>query len=275
MSLDRKPMMQITLADKSSRQATAQPQGPGIKGHTKNGISAIPGRNFIESWPLDLSPFLAGESSVTIYVGGVHINKNEEATPEDGCPVKSINSSRDKLHDSKKNDAPAAPEGIHQMRVCVSLHGAVATDGDLAQEPEEIKTQTDAREDTPMRATSCPKLLSTKTMEWLNPLSINITSAASLPGVRIEAESLQYHVNPSQFRLLETHCKPVYVVCRPFPDDPLGASLHSRVILTAGSAQKKRARFDHTSSFLVGLMDRHRLEEWVETSTLSVEVHDR
>ncbi|CAN0061206.1 unnamed protein product [Ectocarpus sp. 8 AP-2014] len=86
-------------------------------------------------------------------------------------------------------------------------------------------------------------------MERLNPFSIQISSAVSLPGVKIEAESLQDHVKPTKFKLLELHCKPVYI--------------------------RDKAHFEHTTSFLVGQMDRHRLEDWMENSLLSVEVHDR
>lgn len=292
--LDQKPMMLVTLADKSTRGGTVQPPGRGEGGGSGNNGSSneavgsdisLPGRNFIESWPLDLSAFLAGEDSVNVYAGDLCENQDtastRDASPQEGTPT--ANSSSCGAEHSlvpRTFGAAAAPEGIRYMRLSVSLRGAGIAGGDAALASEEGNSRSGSRPGSSEgaavgRAIGHPTLLSAETMERINPLSIKITSAVSLPGVRIEAESLQGHVKPTPFRLLERHCKPVYVVCRPFPDGPLGGSLHPRVVWTSGSAQRDRARFDHTSSFLVGPMDRHRLEDWVENSTLSVEVHDR
>lgn len=292
--LDQKPMMLVTLADKSTPGGTVQPPGRGEGGDPGNNGSSdeaagseisLPGRNFIESWPLDLSAFLAGEDSVNVYAGDPCQNQDtpstRNASPQERTPAANSNS-RGAEHSLVSNGfaAAAAPEGIRYMRLSVSLRGAGIASGDTALAPEEDNSRPNSRpsssEGAPVgRAIRHPTLLSVEAMERLNPLSIKITSAASLPGVRIEAESLQSHVKPTPFRLLELHCKPVYIVCRPFPDGPLGESLHPRVVWTPRSARRDRAQFDHTSSFLVGPMDRHRLEDWVENSTLSVEVHDR
>lgn len=305
--------MSVTLADKSISEATVQPPGQGQEGQetsndkkpsvnaAENGedASALAGRNFIESWPLDLSAFLGGETSVSIYAGSDSVEcetTGPASTPDvlssrEGSQPSSPGSGRRpegiSNNTSTRPDAPAAPEGFRYIKISVSLPGVAAgtsvEDGDSAQAPEGGGTAQVGSLDggAPAIAASegadCrrKKFLSAETMARLNPLSITISSAASLPGVRIEAESLQAHVKPTHFRLLDLHCKPVYVVCRPFPDDPLFETLHPRILWTAGSAQQERARFDHTTSFLVGPMDRHRLGDWVENSMLSVEIHDR
>lgn len=293
--LDQKPMMLVTLADKSTRGGTVQPPGRGEGGDpaTSNeavgGETALPGRNFIESWPLDLSAFLAGEESVDVYAGDPcdtqDTTSTRNASPQEGTPTANSSScGAEHYLVSKSFEAAAAPKGIRYMRLSVSLRGAGGTGGDAAQASEDGNSRPGSRPGSRPsssegaavgRAVGHSTLLSAEAMERLNPLSIKVTSAASLPGVRIEAESLQGHVKPTPFRLLRLHCKPVYVVCRPFPDGPLGGSLHPRVVWTSGSAQRDRAQYDHTSSFLVGPMNRHRLEDWIENSTLSVEVHDR
>lgn len=311
MNLDRKSIMSVTLADKSLRAATAQPPGQGGEGQgtsndkdpgnaAESGENAgtLAGRNFIESWPLDLSAFLGGETSVSVYVGSDSV----ECETTDPTSTPDVSSSREGSqppsarkarppegisNNSTRPDAPVAPEGFRYIKISVSLPGveaATSVEGrDPAQAPEDggnIQVESVDGGTTAIAAgegTDCrrKKFLSAEAMARLNPLSITISSAASLPGVRIEAESLQAHVKPTHFRLLDLHCKPVYVVCRPFPDDPLVETLHPRILWTAGSAQQDRARFDHTTSFLVGPMDRHRLGDWVENSMLSVEIHDR
>lgn len=312
LNLDRKSIMSVTLADKSLRASTVQPPGQGEAEQGKSNdkepsanaaesgeaASTLTGRNFIESWPLDLSAFLGGETSVSVHVGTGSSNceTTDSASTRDvslsreGLPTFSADSARwpqDISNNSTRPDAPSAPEGFRYIKLSVSLprvETAIAVeDGDPAQAPEGGGTTQVGSVDGDTTAIATGegtngrkrKFLSTEAMERLNPLSITISSAASLPGVRIEAESLQSHVKPTHFRLLDLYCKPVYVVCRPFPDDPSGETLHSRILWTAGSAQQDRARFEHTTSFLVGPMDRHRLEDWVENSMLSVEIHDR
>lgn len=281
--------MQVILADKSLREATAQPPGPGEEGGISRGIEAdaaergnagIPGRNFIESWPLDLSAFLSGETSIAVYAGRAsqsrgHLSTRSRSSPDvligTANAGRCTNSAGAVLND-KVCDAPPSPRGIRSVRISVSLPGATVAEENATQMSEGVD---DGKGSVAGGAVSCSGLLSAETVQRLNPLSIKFTSAVSLPGMRIEAESLQHHVKPTRFRLLESHCKPVYLVCRPFPDDPLNGSLHSRIVWTAGSAQQEMARFNHTSAFLLGPMDRYRLEEWVENFTLAVEVHDR
>lgn len=314
MTLDRKSIMLVTLADKSQRGATVHLPGAAGRGEedskeddpSPNAVeggetttTAVAGRNFIESWPLDLSAFLAGETFVSVHAGGGcsgHETENSASSPEvdeyqETLPPSSANAARrpDGISDnsSVRPNAPAAPEGIRFIKLSVSLprSGAATAVGD--QDPNAAQeggtaaktgsldggtTTTAAGDGVECRR---KKLLSAEAMERLNPLAITVSSAASLPGVRIEAESLQYHVKPTHFRLLDLHCKPVYVVCRPFPNDPLGGSLHPRILWTAGLAQRDGVRFEHTSAYLLGPMDRHRLEDWVENSTLSLEIHDR
>lgn len=299
MTLDRKSTILVTLADKSKRAATVQPPGDGGGAGGEEGnkndpsnlgdnseITRLPGRNFIESWPLDLSAFLGGETSISVHVG----ERSGGCATEDLGSTQDVSASRESLPPSSagnqqedqsyngRSDAPPAPEGIRFLKLSVSLPGTKAAD------TVEDQDQTPALEGGGTAATAVggeemasarKKLLSAEAMERLNPLSIKISSAMSLPGLRIEAESLQDHMKPTNFRLLDLHCKPVYVVCRPFPDDPSGESLHPRILLTTGWAQRDLVRFEHTASFLLGPMDRHRLEDWVENSTLSVEVHDR
>ena len=295
LTLDRKSTVLVTLADKSHSAATVQPPGGGEGGGgggsendpsngAENGETAqLPGRNFIESWPLDLSAFLGGETSVSVCLGDssgsgratedLASTRDVSVSRESLPPTSAGNQREDQSCNKSRSDAPSAPQGIRFLKLSVSLPTAVE-DQDPASAPEGGGgTTAVAAGDGTRRGRT--KLLSAEAMERLNPLSIKVSSAASLPGVRIEAESLQDHVKPTNFRLLDLHCKPVYVVCRPFPSGPSGESLHPRILWTAGSAQGELARFEHTASFLLGPMDRHRLEDWVENSTLSVEVHDR
>ncbi|CAM9197164.1 unnamed protein product, partial [Hapterophycus canaliculatus] len=293
LALDRRSNMLVTLADKSSCAATVQLPGRGRGGEgnvndpinaAENGevSSCLPGRNFIQSWPLDLSPFLAGETNISIFAG--NFANGLDTAGSQAVP----GASSETVQNSKKSDAPPAPEGIRYIAISVVLPGtgsaASIAKRNSTEAPEDggkvqlgsavISNGTTTAAD---EAIDCQKttLLSTEAMDRLNPLSIRITSAIALPGVRIEAESLQNHVKPTRFRLLDVHCKPVYVVCRPFPNDALGESLQPRVLWTAGSAQRDRATFDHTASFLLGQIDRHCLEDWMENCVLSVEVHDR
>lgn len=281
--------MQVTLADKSSKYATVQPPGPGGGSATEQAHEPgeateviLPGRNFIESWPLDLSAFLAGEVSVVLYVGdaacadvSASAMPNASQDENERCDAASTNECHQpESHHDKKSNAPPAPDGIRYVKLSVSVpHATNGTASKFEEDNVQPNTSDDSRN---KRTAAWDTLLPVEVIQRLNPLSIKITSAASLPGVHIEAQSLQHHVKPTKFRLLETHCTPTYVVCRPFPDDPSSCkSLHPRLLWTPGSAQGASARFDHTSSFLLGPMDRHRVEEWVENSTLSVEVHDR
>lgn len=297
MALDEKPLMQITLADASLREATVQPPGPGgPRSGGSNTIEAkygggggdvtIPGRNFIDSWPLDLSAFLSGESSIELFIGDT--SDSIEGTISD---IPNANSAQEEalIGDiagtgslpnrvaEKRADAPPAPEGIRHMSVTLSVpRSAAAPAGDATQAPEGDGSRPGTTSSATDGIDTNRKLLSIEAMEELNPMAIRITSASALPGVRVEAESLQHHVKPTAYSLLKTHCKPVYVVCRPFPEHPAGGgALHPRIAWTGGSAQRERARFEHTSAFLLGAMDRHRLEEWIEHSELSIEVHDR
>ncbi|CAM9176907.1 unnamed protein product [Choristocarpus tenellus] len=112
-------------------------------------------------------------------------------------------------------------------------------------------------------------LFSQGILQELNPLAISIRAVTGLPGVRVSSPSMQKNVKPTPFSLLQRHCKPVYVVCR------RGGGLHSRVLWTGGQVHSKSASFRHTSAFLLGQMDRHWVEEWVETTMLQVELHDR
>lgn len=297
--------MLVTLADKSLRGATAQPPGQGlVEGGEKSGDKigeaeqTLPGRNFIESWPLDLSAFLAGENSVSVNVGSggqTHEAKDSHSTRRTFLSPERFPSSSGGIawqleetpDNSKVLDASPAPEGIRHIKLSVSLPGVgpahPVAGGDPNQSPEggQIAQAGSATDDVTTTAEGKSierlerKLFSAEVMERLNPFSIQISSAVSLPGVKLEAESLQDHVKPTKFKLLELHCKPVYIVCRPFPKGPLGESLHPRILWTAGSAQRDTVHFEHTTSFLVGPMDRHRLEDWMENSLLSVEVHDR
>lgn len=276
--------MQVTLADNSLNEATAHPPAPRANGGTGNESSSntpnVPSRNFIESWPLDLSAFLAGETCVAVSAGSVsagrrHVTsrnnsvRNEHSSVHNGS-FTAVNFSKD----TKCTNSPT-PKGIHYMRISVSLANAPDDLSEVTQRPDDDgarpwSTNRNRGGDKSRRRLFCPEVITN-----LNPLSIKITSAESLPGVRIDAEKLQDHTKPTRFTLLQTHCKPVFVVCRPFPDDLLGNPLHPRILWTAGFPHRDRVQFDHTTVFLLGPMDRHRLEEWAEHSTLTVEVHDR
>ena len=292
LALDRRAIIQVTLADKSSDKATTQPTGPGaaeggdIKSSSKADVGGVEtnftGRNFIESWPLDLSAFLSGETCVAISLGRVcgrsDITSTKRSSRAGQLSMHVENCAAiDFLGDmsGSPSRAPPAPEGIRFMRISVSLARAVVATEETAQVLGERGPGSWSESSNADSKNSGKGLFSHEGIADLNPLSVKVTSAASLPGVRTDAESLQHHVRPSNFKLLQTHCKPVYVVCRPFPDDPPSGSLHHRIVWTAGSAQCDEAHFNHTTTFLVGAMDRHRLEEWAEHSMLTVEIHDR
>lgn len=281
--------MQVSLADASTHGATAQPPGPGTHNGNGDGPAAdvntdvhkptISGRNFIESWHLDLSAFLAGESRVDIFIGqncgdtqvdcsrhnDFRRNGSSQQQGEHVNIVADVMSTGvdDGLSD-RRADAPPAPLGIRHLHLSVCVSG-----------PDAVESPAEGEKIPEGKGNKARKLFSEEAMHNLNPLSITVTSANSLPGVRIEAPALQKYVQPSQFSLLEKYCRPVYIVCQPFPDDPLFGSLHARIVSSALSAQGPRARFGHTSAFLMGPLDRHRLEEWVANFSLSVEVHDR
>lgn len=290
LKIDSNPFMQITLADASTHGATVQSPGPGLQARSSDAIpatmvtgdpTALVGRNFIESWPLDLSAFLAGESSVNISIGPERDSEN--CTDRDILGVQSGMCSADlstttdadlsalESLEDKRINASSAPKGIRYMRLSVCLCAPDGTKGNHAEEPSVRDTAAvDALDDVLAGRASTRKLLSAEAMAVLNPLSITITSALSLPGVHLETGLLQKHVQPSPHALLEAHCKPIYAICQPFP-----ASLHPRIMWTAKSTHKDRVRFNHTSVFLLGPMNRHSLEEWADTSSLLVEIHDR
>ena len=135
-------MMLVTLADKSAPGGTVQPPGRGEgsdPGNTasNNEAAGLPGRNFIESWPLDLSAFLAGEDSVTVHAG-------------DPCVKQDTTSSRntspqERTLVSKRFAAAAAPEGLRYMRLSVSLRGAGIASGGTALASEEGTSRPDGR----------------------------------------------------------------------------------------------------------------------------------
>lgn len=277
LALNRRPMMQVTLADNSLNEATAQPPAPRSDGDTGNKSSSdipnVPGRNFIESWALDLSAFLAGETCVAVSAGSV----SADVTSRNDRHSSVHNGSFTSVDFSKGTGCPTSPtpKGIRYMRISVSLENTPDDPIEVTQLPDDDgakpwSANSNKGGDNSRRRLFCPEVMTN-----LNPLSIKITSAESLPGVRIDSESLQDHIKPTPFRLLQTHCKPVFVVCRPFPDDLLGNTLQPRILWTAGFPHRDRVQFDHTTVFLLGPMDRHRLEEWAEHSTLNVEVHDR
>lgn len=305
--------MLVTLADKSRRASTVQPAGragggeggdkendPSTKAVESNETTAtaLAGRNFIESWPLDLSAFLAGETSVSVHATGGS-NGHES---EDSASTREGSKSQEKAPPSSAHtaprsdgfantssiraDAPPAPEGVRFIKLSVTLPRTGAATAVADQDSNSVlEGGTPARVGSVDGGIIAPagegvdcrrnKLLSAEAMERLNPLSISVSSVVSLPGVRIEAESLQGHVKPTHFRLLDLHCKPVYVMCHPFQNGSLGDALHPRILWTAGSAHRDRVQIEHTSAYLLGPMDRHRLEDWVENSMLSVEIHDR
>lgn len=268
--------MQVTLADNSLNEATAQSPIPRADEGTGNKPSSNtlndPGRNFIKSWPLDLSAFLAGETCVAVSAGSV----SADVTSRNNS-VRDHNGSLTAVDISKGTGCPTSstPKGIRYMRISVSLANTPDDPIEVTQLPDDDRAKpwsasSNKDGDNSRRRLFCPEVMTN-----LNPLSIKITSAESLPGVRIDAESLQHHIKPTPFRLLHTHCKPVFVVCRPFPDDLLGNPLQPRILWTAGFPHRDRMQFNHTTVFLLGPMDRHRIEEWAEHSTLTVEVHDR
>lgn len=246
------------------------------------------GRNFIQSWPLDLSAFLAGETSVDVFVGGNDVKAHDSlptSTAQNGTSYeKDYTTARDTstwtrhaFYASRDTDASSAPHGIRSLRLSVCLSGRGGTvendgSGTLSDQGRAGAGDAQALAGENSRGR---RLLSEEVTNDLNPMSITITSAASLPGVRIEAPSLQKYVRPSAHSLPEKHCKDIFIFCRPFPESPLGLPLHPRIIWTPTSAQQDRAQFNHTSAFLLGRIDSQRLEEWAETCTLCVEIHDR
>ena len=115
-------------------------------------------------------------------------------------------------------------------------------------------------------------LLTRPELDRLNPLSITVSSARDLPGVRLEAKSLKQYTQSSPYALQHQLCAPTYAVLQ-----PLAPSLGPRLVATEGQSAGSGAVWEHTTCFLAGsdVVDRHVLEEALEHTPLRVEVHDR
>jgi hypothetical protein len=115
-------------------------------------------------------------------------------------------------------------------------------------------------------------LLSQDHMDRFNPLTITVVSARDLPGVRVEAATLQKYVKESPFALQQTYCRPTYVVVQ-----PMVAELGPRLVATEGQPTGEDASWDYSTTFLTGgnVIDRHLFEEAMEMQPLRVELHDR
>jgi hypothetical protein len=97
-------------------------------------------------------------------------------------------------------------------------------------------------------------VFSAECLARLNPMTINIKTLSNLPTVGT-ADT-------------RTAAAPVYVTCRPFSND--------RSLVTQSIQHSTRAiKLNHTSVYLTGIMNRSELNEWIETTPIRIEVHDR
>eukprot|EP00953_Heterococcus_sp_UTEX-ZZ885_P025066 13645-Heterococcus_DN1.PRE.1 len=97
-------------------------------------------------------------------------------------------------------------------------------------------------------------VFSAECLARLNPMTITIKTLSNLPTVGTADTT--------------TAATPVYVTCRPFSND--------RSLVTQSIQHSTRAiKLNHTSVYLTGIMNRSELNEWIETTPIHIEVHDR
>uniref|UniRef100_A0A7S1XWH8 Uncharacterized protein n=1 Tax=Phaeomonas parva TaxID=124430 RepID=A0A7S1XWH8_9STRA len=111
-----------------------------------------------------------------------------------------------------------------------------------------------------------------------NPMAFNLRGAADLPGLRVEAERLkEYTVGPGvdAFTQQRRLCKPMYVVCRLPEEFSSSSGGGARLVVSNGVVAAPGARWEHVAAFNTGHLDRHRLEQWLASGALRVELHDR
>jgi hypothetical protein len=97
-------------------------------------------------------------------------------------------------------------------------------------------------------------VFSAECLARLNPMTITIKTLSNLPTVGTADTT--------------TAAAPVFVTCRPFSND---RSLITQSIQHSTAAIK----MNHTAVYLAGIMNRSELNEWIETTPIHVEVHDR
>jgi hypothetical protein len=97
-------------------------------------------------------------------------------------------------------------------------------------------------------------VFSAECLARLNPMTITIKTLSNLPTVGT-ADTI-------------ATATPVYITCRPFNDD--------RTLVTQNIQHSARAiKMNHTSVYLAGIMSSSELNEWIETTPIHIEVHDR
>ena len=118
-------------------------------------------------------------------------------------------------------------------------------------------------------------LLSEELESKLNPLSVTIRKVKGLPGTNIDLNNNK----ESQFAkngmhdLLNQYCRPMYTVFRFYDGDTI-----PRVCRTPPLSQHRagnRVTLNHTTVFLAGLMSRDKVQEWLDSKPLIVQLHDR
>ena len=198
--------------------------------------------NYHHATALDLSSLLAGQLSCSLAFGShPTVDAWAEQVEEGGEHVEGL-SWLEKLLGTRSQCTFEPPLGVAYARVAV----VVARDGlPLLTRPE---------------------------LDRFNPLSITVSSARDLPGVRLDAKSLKHYTQSSPFALQHKLCAPTYAVLQ-----PLAPSLGPRLVATEGQLASRDAVWEHTTCFLTGseVVDRHVLEEALEHTPLRVEVHDR
>ena len=118
-------------------------------------------------------------------------------------------------------------------------------------------------------------LLSEELESKLNPLSVTIRKIKGLPGTNIDMKNnkeRQFAKN-GMHDLLNQYCRPMYAVFRFYDGDAVPRVCRTRPLSQARAGN--RMTLNHTTVFLAGLMSRNKVQEWLDSRPLLVELHDR
>jgi hypothetical protein len=96
-------------------------------------------------------------------------------------------------------------------------------------------------------------VFSAECLARLNPLTITVKTPSNLPAANTTDTAT---------------AAPVYITCKPFSSD--------RSLVTQSTPHSIAAvKLNHTAVYLAGIMNRSELNEWIETSPIRIEIHDR
>ena len=252
-------------ADRSSLQTSTDEEG-----ETSGALA-----HYHHTTILDLSPMLSGHTVVSRTFGG-HPTALAWAEEEAAATLGDAGAN----DEASVRSATSAASQTSQRSGEGSVTASVASKGGAKQFVESSLNQGAACAYRPPRGVAYLRitlvlvngepLLDTDEMSRLNPLTITVDSARDLPGVRVEALSLQRFVEKSPYSLQEQYCKDTYAVLQPIVPE-----LGPRLVATEGQPTGASVAWDYTTSFLTGSVDRHIFEEAMEMLPLRVEIHDR